>query len=368
MEAPLRVMVVDDSVVYRMAVSDALAGCAEAKVVATAANGKIALEQVSRLTPDVLVLDLHMPEMNGIEVLHELRRRRLDVGAIMLSAFTARGADATVAALEAGAFDFVPKPSGGSLQENRQTLRRELQSKLAAYARRRAAGPIVRRGAAGAAPSPAERPGTPPRPAASRPASRQLPQVVALGISTGGPQALAEMLPQVPGDLAAPLLIVQHMPPMFTRSLAEGLNRRCALEVQEACDGRPIAPGQAWIAPGAKQMKVVRQGGRVFLRITNDPPENSCRPSVDYLFRSVAEVYGGRAVGVIMTGMGSDGTAGCHRLKDAGATIVAQDEASCAVYGMPREPIEKGLADVVAPLGRIAAEIVRLAGRTGVGP
>ena len=193
------------------------------------------------------------------------------------------------------------------------------------------------------------------------------PQVVALGISTGGPKALTEMVPQLPANLPVPLLIVQHMPPVFTKSLADDLNNRTQLTVREAIDGQPIRAGEVWIAPGGRQMKVERENAQIVLRITDDPPENSCRPSVDYLFRSVAEVYGGRAVGVIMTGMGSDGSLGCRRLKHCGASIIAQDAATCVVFGMPREPIEKGIADVVAPLGQIAAEITRLV-RPGAAP
>ena len=176
------------------------------------------------------------------------------------------------------------------------------------------------------------------------------------------------MVPQLPANLPVPLLIVQHMPPVFTKSLADDLNNRTRLTVREAVDGQTIRGGEVWIAPGGWHMKVQRQGDQVVLRITDDPPENSCRPSVDYLFRSVAEVYGGRAVGVIMTGMGNDGSLGCRRLKHGGASIIAQDAATCVVYGMPREPIEKGIADVIAPLDRIAAEIARLARQGAVLP
>jgi two-component system chemotaxis response regulator CheB len=299
-----------------------------------------------------------MPEMNGQAVLEELRRRKSPAGAIMLSAFTAQGAKATLAALETGAFDFVLKPSGKSVEANVELLRRELRTKLAAYARRRNVQHILygksgnqAQSPVAVAPAPQSRTMTPPA---------GPPQVVALGISTGGPKALTEMVPQLPADLPVPLLIVQHMPPVFTKSLADDLNHRTALTVREAVDGQPVRAGEVWIAPGGRQMKVQRQGDQVVLRITDDAPENSCRPSVDYLFRSVAEVYGGRAVGVIMTGMGNDGSVGCRRLKHCGARIIAQDAATCVVYGMPREPIENGIADVVAPLGRIAAEIVRL--------
>jgi two-component system chemotaxis response regulator CheB len=171
------------------------------------------------------------------------------------------------------------------------------------------------------------------------------------------------VLPQLPADLPVPVLIVQHMPPLFTRSLADDLNRRCPLDVCEAAEGQRVGPGHVLIAPGGKQMRVEARGDVRTVQITEDPPENSCRPSVDYLFRSVARTYGPNALAVIMTGMGNDGSAGCRLLKQQGALVMAQDQASCVVYGMPREPIEQGLADVVAPLDRIAGEIVRLVGK-----
>jgi len=358
MDHPLRVLIVDDTVTYRKIVSEVLAGCPNVEVVGAAANGKIALQRLDQLGADLLVLDLEMPEMNGQAVLEELRRRNSPTGAIMLSALTAQGAKATLAALAAGAFDFVLKPSGQNMEANVEHLRRELGAKLTAYARSRGIKQILY-GKDGnpdrreSVVSPASRART-PAPSAGP------PQVVALGISTGGPKALTEMVPQLPANLPVPLLIVQHMPPVFTKSLADDLNNRTPLTVREAVDGQPIRAGEVWIAPGGRQMKVQRQDDRVVLGITDDPPENSCRPSVDYLFRSVADVYGGRAVGVIMTGMGNDGSLGCRRLKHCGARIIAQDAATCVVYGMPREPIENGIAEVIAPLGRIAAEIARL--------
>jgi two-component system, chemotaxis family, protein-glutamate methylesterase/glutaminase len=356
MEPPLRVLIVDDTVTYRKIVSDALSGCPGVEVVGTAANGKIAMQRLQHLSADLMVLDLEMPEMNGQAVLEELRRQNSSTGAIMLSAFTAQGAKSTLRALEAGAFDFVLKPGNGAMAANVQQLRRELQTKIAAYRRQRSVKEILygeNRAASATAIAPPPRA---PRVVAS-PAGP--PLVAAIGISTGGPKALAEMLPQLPSTLPVPVLIVQHMPPVFTKSLADDLNGRCKLPVREGCDGQAIQAGEVWIAPGGRQMKVCRNGESIVLRITHDPPENSCRPSVDYLFRSVAEVYGGRCVGVIMTGMGNDGTVGCQRLKHCGASIIVQDEATCVVFGMPREPIEKGIVDVVAPLGQIAAEITR---------
>jgi two-component system, chemotaxis family, protein-glutamate methylesterase/glutaminase len=183
---------------------------------------------------------------------------------------------------------------------------------------------------------------------------------LAIGISTGGPKALTTMLPQLPGDLRVPVLIVQHMPPVFTKSLADDLDHRCRLRVYEAADGQPVRAGEILIAPGARQMKIERTAEGVVARITDDPPENSCRPSVDYLFRSLAAVYGAKCLAAIMTGMGNDGAAGCRLVKARGGLVAAQDEASCVVFGMPRQPIEEGIADVVAPLDRLAAEIVLL--------
>ncbi len=371
MDHPLRVLIVDDTVTYRKIVSDVLAGCPDVEVVGTAANGRIALQRLDQQATDLLVLDLEMPEMNGQAVLEELKRRNSPIGAIMLSAFTAQGAKATLAALESGAFDFVLKPSSASMEANVEHLRRELRAKLAAYTRCRNVKQILNGTSVGqVAKGPETRQignlphaqGPAPAPRTSAPPPRP-PQVIALGISTGGPKALTEMVPQLPANLPVPLLIVQHMPPVFTKSLADDLNSRTTLNVREGLDGQPIRAGEVWIAPGGRQMKVQHENGQVVLRITDDPPENSCRPSVDYLFRSVAEVFGDRAVGVIMTGMGNDGSLGCRRLKHCGASIIAQDAATCVVFGMPREPIEKGIADVVVPLGRIAAEIARLTGQ-----
>jgi two-component system chemotaxis response regulator CheB len=190
---------------------------------------------------------------------------------------------------------------------------------------------------------------------------RSKAEIVAIGISTGGPNALAKMLPMLPKDIGVPILIVQHMPPMFTQSLANSLSNKCAVAVREARQGEPILSNTVYIAPGGKQMKIVAgaDGKSRVIKITDDPPENSCKPSVDYLFRSVAHHYVGRATGVIMTGMGSDGTDGLKLMKQNGATIIAQNESTCVVYGMPREAAETGLADAVLPLHQIADMIVK---------
>lgn len=354
----LRVLVVDDTVTYRKILADLLTELPGVTVVGTAANGKIALDKVEQLRPDLITLDLEMPEIDGLEVLRRLRASKSDVGVIMLSAFTTEGANATLAALKGGAFDFVVKPSGGTLQENSSQLRTMLSSKLRAFARQRG----VRQLLGGKSLPHASIPLPTPRPTVGG-ALPAATEAVVIGISTGGPKALTEMLPRLPAALPVPVLIVQHMPPLFTRSLAEDLDHRCPLHVVEAKHGQPVRPGEVLIAPGGRQMGIRRDAKGVEVFLTDDPPENSCRPAVDYLFRCAAEVFGRNTLGVIMTGMGSDGTAGCQLLKQRGARVIAQDEASCVVFGMPREPILRGLVDVIAPLDRMAAEIIRLVGR-----
>ncbi len=360
----IRVLVVDDTVTYRKIISDVLAGLPGIEVVGTAANGKIAMAKIEQLHPDVLTLDLEMPEMDGLEVLRRLKHSGSDIGAILLSGSTDHGAKATMEALELGAFDFVAKPTGTTPEENAQMLRSELRPKMEAYARTRHVHNLLNR----PKPAPAETDSLAETDSVAQRMQQVIgrgskPEIVAIGISTGGPPALNRMLSRLPADLPVPVLIVQHMPPVFTKSLADDLNGRCALTIEEATDGQAVLPGHVLIAPGAKQMKVVRDGPSTHVEVTDDPPENSCRPSVDYLFRSVTRAYGAAAVGVIMTGMGNDGAQGCRQMKQRGATIIAQDEASCVVFGMPREPVTEGVADVVAPLDSIAAEIMQLVGK-----
>jgi two-component system chemotaxis response regulator CheB len=356
----LKILVVDDTVVYRKIVSDVLASLPNVEVVGTAHNGKAALFKLKTLQPDLLTLDIEMPEMNGLEVLHELKKTAPRVGAIMLSTLTQEGGSMTMRALELGAFDFIPKPQSGTMAENKEAVKDALNPILKAFARSLEIKSALARH--GTAPPPKDYIQT--RPTAIKPTIRNRTgpsSIVGIGISTGGPNALARMLPRIPADVGVPIIIVQHMPPMFTQSLARSLDAKCAIEVREAQDGELLKANVAYIAPGGKQMKIVAaaDGKERVLKITDDPPENSCKPSVDYLFRSIADHYIGRATGVIMTGMGSDGTAGLELMKKNGASIIAQDESSCVVYGMPKEPIEKGIVDRVAPLDRIAEEILK---------
>lgn len=360
----IKVLVVDDTIVYRKAVSDVLEEIPGIEVVGVAHNGKIAMSKIRTLKPNLLTLDIEMPEMNGIEVLEQLQKQAPDVSAIMVSTLTSEGGDMTMKALELGAYDFLLKPNTTNIADSKKELRNLLIPLIKAFQTGRTTV-----GSMGKQTRPVARPGisprTPTRPVAAsrKPAigRRGKSEIIALGISTGGPNALTRMIPMLPGDLGVPIVLVQHMPPVFTKSLAGSLNAKSALTVKEAVDGEAIQANVVYIAPGGKQMKLVAStdGQNRLIKITNDPPENSCRPSVDYLFRSVADYYVGRTTAVIMTGMGSDGSKGLEILKQKGAIVIGQDKASCVVYGMPKTPAEKGLVDVVAPLDRIAGEIIK---------
>ena len=347
---PIRVLVVDDAVVVRRLFTSALAEDPALEVIGTAANGKIALAKIAQTPPDVVTLDVEMPEMDGLETLAAIRKAHPAVRVIMVSSLTERGAAVTIDALALGASDYVPKPGkSGGVDDTLRTLREVLIPKIRA---------LGAKAVAAAAPVPAR-----PSPAAAPAARVGTPgvrvEIVAIGVSTGGPNALAALLPTFPADLAAPVLIVQHMPPLFTRLLAERLAGRCKLAVAEAVAGEPLLPGKVWIAPGDFHLSIDRGGGQPRLRTSQEPPENFCRPAVDVLFRSVADVYGRRALAVVLTGMGQDGLRGCRRVRQAGGQIVVQDEATSVVWGMPGYVAGEGLADRVLPLEEVGSEIVR---------
>lgn len=369
----LRVLVVDDTIVYRKAVSDVLETIPGVEVVGVAHNGKIAMSKILTLKPDLLTLDIEMPVMNGIEVLSELQKNNSPVGAVMVSTLTTDGGEMTMKALELGAFDFILKPTSNNQAESKNQLKQALTPIVREFRLSRNASSLLsKKGRFQKNTVPVKRkplrsltktnPSSAYEKSALRPVMRKgKSEIVTIGISTGGPNALTQMLPMLPGDLGVPIVIVQHMPPVFTKSLAASLNAKCALNVKEAEDREPLKKNTVYIAPGGKQMKLVASadGTNRQIKITQDPPENSCRPSADYLFRSVGDYYVGRTTAVIMTGMGSDGTKGLQVLDQKGATIIAQDESSCVVFGMPKAPIEIGLADVIAPLNKIADEIVK---------
>jgi two-component system chemotaxis response regulator CheB len=360
----IRVMVVDDSVVIRRLVTHALEQDPLLELVGTAADGAIGMQRIEQLNPDVITLDIEMPNMDGLEMLRRIRREFPRVRVIMFSTLTERGAAKTLEALTLGADDYVTKASNeGSLDASMLRLRDELIPKVKQFFT------LPEQSRVAVAATAAETVCKPAAPAAARtaPVLQTMlirPKVVVIGVSTGGPTALAEMLPGLPADFKLPILVVQHMPPLFTRLLAERLNATCKLPVEEASQNSPVEPGKILIAPGDFHMKIVSNGSPVHVILDQSPRLNSCRPAVDALFTSAAEVYGGAAIAVILTGMGQDGLHGAGILKAQGASVLAQDEASCVVWGMPGAVVNAGLADRVLPLNEVVPEILRISRRS----
>jgi len=355
----IRVLVVDDSVVIRRLVTHALEQDPALEVVGAASNGSIALQRIPQLNPDVLSLDIEMPEMDGLETLRRVRREYPQLRVIMFSTLTERGAGITLDALTLGADDYVTKASNeGSLDRSMARLREELIPKVKQFF----CFPGQARSVAPSEPrmSSALLPVGPRLPFLQ--SCKVRPRVVVIGVSTGGPTALGTILPQLPSHFPLPVLVVQHMPPLFTRLLAERLHSTCRLPVEEAIDGQLVEPGKILIAPGDYHLKVAHIGGGIGVLLDQSPPLNSCRPAVDALFGSVGEVYGGAAIGVILTGMGQDGLHGSQILKAHGARILAQNEASSVVWGMPGAVVNAGLADCVLPLDQVVAEVIRAVG------
>jgi two-component system chemotaxis response regulator CheB len=345
----IRVLVVDDSAVMRKLISKLLEGDPEIEVIATAIDGCFALTKIEQLHPDVVTLDVDMPRMDGLTALGEMvSKHRTPV--IMLSSLTTRGAALTMQALERGAVDFVCKPTGTArLGEMAEELLSKI--KAAAHTNVRALCSV----------SPSRAPVKKKLPAAGW--GRGAGRIIAIGASSGGPHALRQLLPRIPLDLDAGILIVQHMPESFTAMLAHWLNEICELEVKEAEPGDLALPGKALIAPGNSHMKVRRTPGGCQVVLEGGALVNGHKPSVDVLFRSVAEEYGALATGVIMTGMGGDGARGLGEIKDAGGHAIAQDKESCAVYGMPRIAVEGGYADKIVPLTEMAGYLLSKVGR-----
>jgi two-component system, chemotaxis family, protein-glutamate methylesterase/glutaminase len=348
----IRVLVVDDSVVIRRVVSEVLAEDPDIEVAGIAANGIIALAKMNQLAPDLVILDIEMPEMDGLETLAKLRQTHPKVPVIMFSSLTAVGAKATLDALALGATDYFAKPSGpGGVDESKRVIRTELIPAIKELCKHvtKPSAPT----AAGANLSSARFPvlsGLDP--------IRRV-DIVALAVSTGGPNALMELFQTLPGDLPVPIVMVQHMPPMFTKMLAERLTANSKVKVEEAKHGAIIEPGKAYLAPGDYHLTLARAGVNVITQLNQDAPENSCRPAADPLFRSVAKSFGGNTLAVILTGMGQDGLRGAQIIREAGGQILAQDEATSVVWGMPGAVVKAGLADKVLPLSLCGNEIVQ---------
>jgi len=371
----MKVLIADDSVLFRKVMADVVSALPGAEVVGHAPNGKIALQKVRECQPDLLTLDMEMPELDGLAVLDELKKLEEAPLVIVVSAQTLQGGRLTIQALQRGAFDFVTKPDTASAERSRALLTAELAPRIKALSLRLGVRNILRVPAGGAAAGlPAD--GFPPAAYQRQrdlpeeaPPSREpgfpapaKPEAVLVGVSTGGPNALAALVPALPADLGIPVLIVQHMPPLFTRTLAENLAAKSALRVREAENGEAAEPNTVYIAPGGRHMRLAAgSDGTMRIQITDDPPENNCRPAVDYLFRSAANHFPGRCLAVILTGMGSDGALGLRLLKRRGCVVIAQDEATSVVYGMPKAAFDAGVVDHLLPLDKIAGRIADIA-------
>lgn len=350
---PTRILIVDDSAVMRSLLRAVVSTGSGLEVAGTAANGESALRAIEALSPDLVLLDVEMPVMDGLETLRAMRGEGNRAPVIMCSSLTQRGARVTIDALASGASDYVAKPAAQPDREvGIRVLAQQLIPKIEALTRGRLhESPAITH--------------TGPTPILPMSGARQAPSIVAIGVSTGGPAALDRVLPQIPRAFPLPLLVVQHMPELFTGLLAERLNGCCRLPVREAAEGTPVRAGSILIARGDWHMEVLAGAcptADPTLHLTRSAPVNHCRPAVDVLFRSVAAVYGARAVAVVLTGMGSDGLAGCRLLRAAGSTVLAQDQATSTVWGMPGAVTAAGLANRVLPLDAIGPEIVRLSG------
>ncbi len=353
----IRVLVVDDTAVVRLLLTEMLGSDPLVEVAGTAPNGRIALEKLDQISPDVVILDVEMPEMNGLQTLSALRQRRPGLPVIMFSSHSHAGARIAIEALQLGASDVVGKPINGMLLETREAL----LTRIKALCHRRGETDSSRLRRAQSTPAVAP----PPRPPPGATAIRV--DAVVLAISTGGPNALTTLMPRLPRNLPVPLLVVQHMPPVFTRILAERLASKSQIEVVEAAAGTEPLPGKAYIAPGDFHLTVERTAAGVCLATNQGTHENSCRPSADCLFRAAAEVYGEHVLAVVMTGMGQDGLRGCQRIYAGGGQIIIQDEASSVVWGMPGAVAKAGLADAVLPLDALAGEITARTRPMGAG-
>ncbi len=338
----IRVLIVDDTVVVRSRLSKILSADPDLEVVGVAATGQIALAKIPQLSPDVVILDVEMPEMDGLQTLAAIRQRDRTLPVIMFSALTRIGAVATVEALSLGASDYATKPSQSeSIEAANQQIQDTLIPKIKTLGGKEGISPVPKL----------------PAPAPQR--QNQPIEVVAIAASTGGPNALSVLLSQLPANFPVPIVIAQHMPPIFTQLLAERLTAKCQVKVKEAVSGEVLLPGTAWIAPGDYHLNVVSEGATSQLMTHQDSPENFCRPSADVLLRSIAQVYGARSLAVILTGMGQDGLRGCEQIREKGGQILTQDQATSVVWGMPGFVANAGLADAVLPLEDLAGEILR---------
>ena len=369
---PLRVMVVDDAIVVRSLLARWVDAEPDMEVIASLRNGREAVAQIEQCDADVVVLDIDMPELDGISALPLLLQKKRDLVVIMVSTFTRRSAEISLRALALGAKDYIPKPETTREATTSVEFRRELIEKIRTLGRHRfAPRAYARAPTPGTAPishgkqAPALRARKTPlhdaAPLQLRPFSPVPPRVLLIGSSTGGPQALTALIEKLPAAIdRAPVLITQHMPPTFTTVLAEHLSRVGGRGAHEAEHGEPVLAGGVYVAPGGRHMRVARDRDGIKIAIGDDPPINFCKPSVDPLFSSAAAVWGSSALALVLTGMGTDGTHGAADIVAAGGSVMAQDEATSVVWGMPRSVAQAGLCSAVLPLNEIAPRILRL--------
>jgi two-component system chemotaxis response regulator CheB len=359
-----RILIVDDSAVMRSLLRTVVAKDPSLEVAGAAADGQSALDAIDSLRPDLILLDVEMPVMDGLVTLKKLRAKSHRMPVIMCSSLTQRGAKVTIDALAGGASDYVAKPHNQSGRDAAmEALFRDLVPKIHALC------PPPRAATPSSASAPPRASGVFPsasvQPTLLQPLPSTQPTVLAVAVSTGGPSVLDLVLPALPSSFPLPILIVQHMPEVFTRLLAVRLNGRCRIPVREAAEGEPVRSGVIYIARGGYHLEAIagiRAGTKPTLHLTQGPLENHCRPAADVLFRSVANVYGAGVLALVLTGMGSDGLAGCRVIRDVGGGVLVQDQASSAVWGMPGAVANAGLAHKILPLAKIAPEIIRLAG------
>ena len=362
LRAPTRVLIVDDSALYRRIMIKSVESLQEPVEVETASLGGLALKKIPAFRPDIVLLDMEMPEMSGIEVLKTIRGNFPEVMVILVSGVNSRSADLTIEGLSAGAADFIPKPDGDSPEQNISELTRRVKDAFSLASTRRFAQAARKALGSDTGTEPT------PRSTPARKAPALIPprvEVVGIGISTGGPSALDTMVRKISQAISVPIVIVQHMPPLFTESLAKALNGICPLPVSEALDNETLQAGRIYIAPGGLHVVVRKRKAddttTLVLHFNDGPPVNSCKPSVDVLFQSLAEATSQRTLAVIMTGMGQDGLAGVQKIKDAGGYCLTQNEETCTIYGMPHAVDEANLSDESLPLGAIAERIMAIA-------
>jgi two-component system, chemotaxis family, protein-glutamate methylesterase/glutaminase len=384
-QEPIRVMIVDDAVVVRGLVSRWIDEEPGLKTVASLRTGREAIDQVTRVNPDVVILDIEMPDVDGLTALPQLLEKKRDLIVIMASTLTRRNAEVSLKALSLGAADYIPKPATNREVTTSTTFRRELVEKIRQLGGRRRRAPAAAPGeprvrTAFAVPAttgaPARTRFSVPEPARAatpasdlsgdiklRPFGTLAPRVLLIGSSTGGPQALTALVAGIaPVFERAPVLITQHMPPTFTTILAEHLARASGRNAHEAIDGEPIVPGTIYLAPGGRHMTVAKRSNQPAISLNDGPLVNFCRPAVDPLFTSAAQAWGGAILATILTGMGSDGARGAEDIVAAGGSVIAQDEATSVVWGMPGAAAHAGVCSAVLPLDQIGSKIVRLFG------